>query len=81
MSGNCATGIAVIAISPASVMTIETTKASRGRSMKTSEIIGRSYWLAPRRRAPSATPRRRAAGRRRRAVGWRRGRRLARRGG
>ena len=39
MSGNCATGIAAIAMRPASVMTIEMTKASRGRSMKMSEII------------------------------------------
>src|SRR5215472_7622783 len=39
MSGNCATGIAAIASMPARVMTIETTKASRGRSMKMSEII------------------------------------------
>ena len=38
MSGNCATGIAASAMRPASVMTIEMTKASRGRSMKTSEI-------------------------------------------
>src|SRR5438034_5241712 len=38
MSGNCATGSRVIAMRPASVMTIEMTKASRGRSMKTSEI-------------------------------------------
>ena len=39
MSGNCASGIAKIAIRPASVITIETTKARRGRSMKTFEII------------------------------------------
>ena len=39
MSGNCATGIWQIAIRPASVMTIETTKASRGRSMKMPEIM------------------------------------------
>src|SRR5207248_1344759 len=39
MSGNCATGMAAIARMPASVMTIETTNASRGRSMKMSEII------------------------------------------
>src|SRR6516162_1497474 len=42
MSGNCATGIAWIARMPASVMTIETTNASRGRSMKMSEIMGSS---------------------------------------
>ena len=40
MSGNCATGIASIARMPANVMTIETTNASRGRSMKMSEIMG-----------------------------------------
>ena len=39
MSGYCASGIAKIAIRPASVITIEMTKASRGRSMKTFEII------------------------------------------
>src|SRR5580700_557766 len=39
MSGYCATGIAPMARAPASVMTIETTNASRGRSMKISEII------------------------------------------
>src|SRR5437773_12568856 len=39
MSGNCATGIVAIAMIPARVMTIETTKASRGRSTKMSEII------------------------------------------
>ncbi len=38
MSGNCATGSRVMAMIPASVMTIEMTKASRGRSIKTSEI-------------------------------------------
>ena len=47
MSGNCASGIAKIAISPASVMTIEMTKASRGRSMKTSEIIAARPYCAP----------------------------------
>src|SRR4051812_27359364 len=40
MSGNWATGIARMAIRPARVMTIEITKARRGRSMKMSEIIG-----------------------------------------
>src|SRR5216683_8079624 len=39
MSGNCATGSAVIAISPAMVMTVETTKASRGRRMNSDEIV------------------------------------------
>ncbi len=39
MSGYCASGIAKIAIRPASVITIEMTKASRGRSMKMFEII------------------------------------------
>src|SRR6476661_4830384 len=42
MSGNCATGMATIARMPASVMTIETTKASRGRSIKMSEIMSAS---------------------------------------
>jgi len=39
ISGNCATGIWKIAMKPASVMTIDTTKASRGRSMKMPEIM------------------------------------------
>src|SRR6059058_2514794 len=39
MSGNCATGMANIARRPASVITIEITKAKRGRSMKMLEII------------------------------------------
>jgi hypothetical protein len=39
MSGNCAIGIAVIAMRPASVMTMAMTKASRGRSMKMPENI------------------------------------------
>src|SRR5580693_6150280 len=39
ISGNCATGIWKIASRPARVMTIETTKASRGRSMKTPDIM------------------------------------------
>src|SRR5438046_1029793 len=38
MSGNCATGSRVMAMRPASVMTIEMTKASRGRSTQTSAI-------------------------------------------
>src|SRR5262249_37469421 len=42
MSGNCAIGIAVIAMMPASVMTMATTKASRGRSMKMPENISGS---------------------------------------
>ena len=37
MSGNCATGMAVIAMMPAKVMTMEMTKARRGRSMKMAE--------------------------------------------
>src|SRR6266478_9383876 len=40
MSGNCATGMRVNAIAPARVMTIAITTASRGRRMKTAEIIG-----------------------------------------
>src|SRR5215471_6997930 len=39
MSGSCATGIRKRARSPPSVMTIEITIASRGRSMKTEEIM------------------------------------------
>src|SRR3954469_8734147 len=39
MSGNCACGMAPIAMIPASVMMIEMTKARRGRSMKTLESI------------------------------------------
>jgi hypothetical protein len=39
MSGNCATGICVMASSPASVITIDTTNANLGRSMKTLEIM------------------------------------------
>src|SRR5689334_8560529 len=39
MSGNCAIGMAVIAIAPASVMTMAMTRASRGRSMKMPENI------------------------------------------
>src|SRR5262245_56640286 len=42
MSGNCAIGIAVIAMMPASVMTMATTRASRGRSMKMPENISGS---------------------------------------
>src|SRR5690348_3092539 len=42
MSGNCATGMTAMAISPASVMTMEMTKASRGRSTKRAEITGSS---------------------------------------
>ena len=44
MSGNCATGMRSIASAPAIVMTIAMTIASRGRAMKTAEIIG---WLVP----------------------------------
>src|SRR5258708_6823241 len=39
MSGNCATGSAAIASSPAMVMTVETTKASRGRRMNSDEMV------------------------------------------
>src|SRR5215469_5067416 len=39
MSGNCATGSAPSAITPAITMTIAMTIASRGRWMKTEEII------------------------------------------
>src|SRR5262245_25572260 len=42
MSGNCAIGIVVIAMMPASVMTMATTRASRGRSMKIPENISGS---------------------------------------
>src|SRR5262245_40564458 len=43
MSGNCAIGIVVIAMAPASVMTMAMTKASRGRSMKMPENISGSW--------------------------------------
>src|SRR4051794_14909141 len=39
MSGNCATGRAVRAMMPAIEMTVETTNASRGRRMKTEEMV------------------------------------------
>src|SRR6185437_5711207 len=39
MSGNCATGMRVIAIAPAMVMTMAMTMARRGRAMKTLEIM------------------------------------------
>src|ERR1044072_1842116 len=39
MSGNCATGRAVMASRPAMVMTVETTKASRGRRMNSDESV------------------------------------------
>ncbi len=39
MSGNCATGSAVMASRPAMVMTAETTKASRGRRMNSDEMV------------------------------------------
>src|SRR5258707_15836080 len=42
MSGNCAIGIAVIAMMPASVMTMATPKASRGRSIKMPENMSGS---------------------------------------
>ena len=47
MSGNCATGSAVSAITPAIVMTVETTNASRGRRMKTDEIVMALLLLRP----------------------------------
>ena len=50
ISGNCAIGIAAIAMMPASVMTMETTKASRGRSMKMPENIRLSFRGTTRRR-------------------------------
>jgi hypothetical protein len=40
MSGNCAIGIAEIAMTPASVMTMAMTMANLGRSMKMAENIG-----------------------------------------
>src|SRR6516164_4610972 len=42
MSGNCASGIAEMAMRPASVMTMATTMAKRGRSMKMFENIARA---------------------------------------
>src|SRR5438876_7664778 len=39
MSGNCATGIAEMAMIPARVMTIAMTKARRGRSTKMADIM------------------------------------------
>src|SRR5476649_930600 len=39
MSGNCATGRTWSEITPAMTMTVEMTKASRGRRMKTDEIV------------------------------------------
>src|SRR5258705_882452 len=39
MSGNWATGSAVSAKRPAMVMTVETTKASRGRRMNSDEMV------------------------------------------
>jgi hypothetical protein len=39
MSGNCATGMRVMASAPAIVVTMAITTASRGRRMKTAEII------------------------------------------
>src|SRR4029077_20892091 len=41
MSGNCATGSTDIASTPAMVMTVETTKASRGRRMNSDEMVMR----------------------------------------
>src|SRR5215470_19510232 len=43
MSGNCAMGIAKMAMTPASVMTIAMTMASRGRSMKSRTASGPRY--------------------------------------
>ena len=39
MSGNCATGMTDSAMRPAIEMTMEMTKASRGRRMNTAEIM------------------------------------------
>src|SRR4051812_28771395 len=39
MSGNCDTGSAASASRPAMVMTVETTKASRGRRMNSDEMV------------------------------------------
>ncbi|MEI8150133.1 MAG: hypothetical protein WCG92_00850 [Hyphomicrobiales bacterium] len=46
MSGNCAIGICVSAMAPASVMTIEMTTDSLGRSMKMLESIDYTPGLA-----------------------------------
>ena len=52
MSGNCATGSALMAIRPAIEMTVEMTNASRGRRMKTEEmVIGSALLSGPRPRA------------------------------
>ena len=58
MSGYCASGIAKIAIRPATVITIEMTNARRGRSMKMLEIMALA--LTARLAAPARSPRRRA---------------------
>src|SRR5882724_11272807 len=47
ISGNCATGIWKIAKRPARVMTIETTNASRGRSMKMPDIMAAGLTADP----------------------------------
>src|SRR6202453_304386 len=49
MSGSCATGMRSIDNTPASVMTIAMTIASRGRRMKTAEIIGSRRGVGERR--------------------------------
>ena len=45
MSGNCAIGIWANATRPASVITIEMTAASRGRAIKTPEIMSQAPGL------------------------------------
>ena len=50
MSGNCAIGIAEMAMAPASVMTMAMTTANRGRSMKMLENIVRSVFRTDGRR-------------------------------
>ena len=61
MSGNWATGSAYMAITPASVMTIEMTSDRRGRSMKVEDSIAgaptqprarSTPWRGPNRRQP-----------------------------
>src|SRR5580658_9063925 len=49
MSGSCATGMRSIDSTPASVMTIAMTIASRGRRIKTAEIIGSRLGVGQRR--------------------------------
>ncbi len=45
MSGNCATGIAVMAMMPAMLMTVEMTKASRGRRMNSDAMLMCRYFF------------------------------------